>query len=88
MLNNWYKWWITPLPGLTITPKHILDAPDEKEHVYISHLPHSNLGEDLEGSPIFWEKTGQSMYELLYDACLLSLLVGFCLCDHSYCVWC
>ena len=60
MVDNWYTWWTTPLPGLTVTPKHVLDAPDEKEHVYISHLPHANLGEDREGSPIFWEKPGQS----------------------------
>jgi len=78
MLNNWHKWWISSLPGLTITPKHILDEPDEKEHIYISHLPHSNLGEDREGSPIFWEKTGQS------KCSISTCLIGHCCCDRWY----
>ena len=59
-VKNWYTWFTTPLPGTAVFPKNILDSPDEKEDVYRAHLPHSNLGSDKEGHPIYWEKTGFS----------------------------
>ena len=60
MIKIWFNWWSTSLPGTNLMPKNILDNPDGKEDIYKAHLPHSNLGEDREGNPIYWEKTGLS----------------------------
>jgi len=60
MAMNWYVWWNTPLPTPShVTPKHILDDPlDVNEEVYQQHMPHSNVGNDKKGNPIYWEETG------------------------------
>jgi len=57
---NWHTWFNTPLPTPSgVTPKHILDSPlDVNEHVYQQHMPHSNVGNDKKGNPIYWEETG------------------------------
>lgn len=60
MLLKWGKWWETPLPGMDVLPKDICSKPDEQEDVYTRMLPHANLGENINGCPIYWEKTGQS----------------------------
>lgn len=60
MIVKWGKWWHTPLPGLDVLPKDISSKPDEQEDVYRRMLPHANLGENMDGCPIYWEKTGQS----------------------------
>ena len=62
MTLNWYVWYHTPLSGSTYTPKDMrrraLEEGDAQENVYRELLPHSNLGVDKEGRPVYWEKTG------------------------------
>lgn len=61
MSNAWGVWVQTPLVGSQQgrTPLNILhDIDDPNEHFYASLCPHSIVGEDREGRPIFWEKTG------------------------------
>lgn len=60
MIVKWGKWWDTQLPGIEALPKDISLKPDEQEDIYRRMLPHANLGEDRDGRPIYWEKTGQS----------------------------
>jgi len=60
MAVNWHVWINTPLPTPSgATPKDILNEPlDPNEHVYQQYMPHSNVGEDKKGNPIYWEETG------------------------------
>lgn len=61
MLTAWWKWWNSPLPGTTDTlPKNVLpdSVEDPKEDVYTRICPHALIGEDREGRPAYWEKTG------------------------------
>eukprot|EP01038_Epipyxis_sp_PR26KG_P010133 gene10133-13631_t len=59
MVLKWDHWWKTPLPGTSsLFPKDLSVLTDEKEHIFREMLPHSNLGEDREGRPLYWEKTG------------------------------
>jgi hypothetical protein len=61
MSNAWGVWVQTPLPGSAQgrTPLTILeDIDDPNEDFYARLCPHCITGEDREGRPIFWEKTG------------------------------
>ena len=73
MVNEWAKWWTAPINHLTEwTPKEMcesicVEVEDEKERVFREHCPHSFQGEDMEGSPIFWEKLGVGRLMHLYS---------------------
>lgn len=74
MVKKWAVWYHTPLPKTTdeeMTPANILvkQDQDKKEQIYTDLLPHSNVGEDKEGHPVYWEKTGLS--KLFLDFVLL-----------------
>jgi hypothetical protein len=59
MVKQWFEWWNSPLPGFTdVMPKNILNYVNEKENIAADILLHANYGEDKEGHPIYWEKTG------------------------------
>jgi len=60
MVSKWGIWWTSVLPSsVDKMPSNVNNDPiDPKEHVYQQFLPHSNLGEDKEGRPVYWEKTG------------------------------
>ena len=60
MVKAWYTWYTSPIEGCPdqYSPMDIINYPDKNEHVYTKHMPHSNLGHALSGSPIYWEKTG------------------------------
>jgi hypothetical protein len=63
MVNHWYKWWNTPLPGCeNMLPAMTADCADVNEHIYQELMPHANLGVDKEGAPVYWEKTGLSEF--------------------------
>lgn len=74
MIKNWYSWWITILPGTTVAPKNILECPDEKQLVAKDILLHSNIGEDKEGNPIYWEKTGAGCLTTYSNIMILLIL--------------
>ena len=62
MATDWGIWAKQALPGSRSgrTPLTILaDVEDPDEEVYSQYCPHSLDGEDREGRPIFWEKTGE-----------------------------
>jgi len=59
MIKQWFQWRNTPLPGFTnVMPKNILTYVNDKESIAADLLLHANYGEDKEGHPIYWEKTG------------------------------
>lgn len=39
-------------------PWELAELADAQESIYQALLPHSNLGEDKQGRPVYWEKTG------------------------------
>lgn len=62
MILNWYVWYNTSLSSSQYTPRDMrrraMEEGDAQEAVYTEFLPHSNLGIDKEGRPVYWEKTG------------------------------
>jgi hypothetical protein len=63
MITKWSVWWNIPMPGTTTAPKDVLEnINDDKESLFKNFLPQSNLSEDKEGHPIYWEKTGYGNY--------------------------
>lgn len=44
--------------GSDITPSNIDPIVDPNESIYTEYMPHSNLGHDKVGRPVYWEKTG------------------------------
>jgi hypothetical protein len=61
MATDWWTWYNAPLDSTgLITPRNILDnIEDENEHLYRRFCPHSNMLEDKQGRPIYWEMTGR-----------------------------
>lgn len=59
MITGWWHWWRAPLPGTAdVCPCSILDnVEDPKEGIY-EDCPHLLHGEDKEGRPLYYEKTG------------------------------
>jgi hypothetical protein len=70
MASAWAQWATTPLPGSTdgLTPLTILSVKeDPNEDLFTRLAPYLMEGEDKDGHPIFWEKTGEAsagFYEL------------------------
>jgi len=59
MIQNWWTWWNTPLPGDELCPYNILTRRDDPlEPVYSKLVPHTFHGEDKRGRPVFYERTG------------------------------
>jgi hypothetical protein len=59
LAEKWYEWYYSPIPGGNgATPANILDKPDPKEHIFKRLTPHSMMGVDKSGHPIYWEMTG------------------------------
>lgn len=67
MIQKWHAWWNTPLVGAKLadidrglkTPgDYVVWSADLDEQVYIDMMPHSNMGYDKDGSPAYWERTG------------------------------
>mmetsp|Transcript_1749 Transcript_1749/g.2739 ORF Transcript_1749/g.2739 Transcript_1749/m.2739 type:complete len:405 (+) Transcript_1749:46-1260(+) len=59
MAENWWKWYHTPIAGQdNVTPANCLRDPYPMEHIRQRLTPHSNVGVDKEGRPIYWEMTG------------------------------
>jgi hypothetical protein len=59
MANSWGKWYTSPAECGTTTPMAVLDnIVDRNEDIYTRICPLSHMGEDLEGSPIYWEQSG------------------------------
>jgi hypothetical protein len=72
MAHAWSDWWVTNLPGIDppVCPRDILkNLEDPHEDVYKQYVPHSNMGEDKEGHPIYWDATGRisSNFALLME---------------------
>lgn len=72
MINSWEIWYYnTILNGQNITPRHILDQiEDPLEDLHTRLCPISHMGEDKEGRPIYWEKSGiisRSFNELINE---------------------
>eukprot|EP01031_Cornospumella_fuschlensis_P027297 gene27297-32969_t len=66
MINKWYVWYTTPFTDFEISPEKRALRPmdlvdgitDEKEALFGELFPFSNIGEDKQGRPIYWEKSG------------------------------
>jgi hypothetical protein len=86
MVHKWAEWWNAPLPKTTevaLLPNNILITQeiDLKEKIYQDLLPHSNVGEDKEGRPIYWEKTGLSKFLIFNFVCISTIYDSFL---HSF----
>ncbi len=63
-INKWGNWWNVPFPDWQIENKNLKPSdlltqlPDNKEHLATEVFLWNNTGEDKEGRPIYWEKTG------------------------------
>jgi hypothetical protein len=60
MIRSWETWYYDqPLAGQSQTPRMILnDIEDPMEDLHTRLCPISHMGEDKEGRPIYWEKSG------------------------------
>ena len=60
MINQWEIWYYhTTLSAQTQTPRKILnEIEDPLEDLHQRLCPISHMGEDKEGHPIYWEKSG------------------------------
>lgn len=64
MLKKRYDWYNTPVSTFKIDnpslrPRDMGTTPtDTKDEIFSREFPCSNLGEDREGHPIYWEKSG------------------------------
>jgi hypothetical protein len=81
MIKKRDEWYNTPLTQFKIDnpnlcPKDMgLVATDNKQEQFNRFFPCSNLGEDKEGHPIYWEKNGFSKFSfLIYHRNYLILL--------------
>ena len=76
MIKQWFQWWNSPLPGFTdVMPKNILTYVNEKEHIAADILLHANFGEDKEGHPIYWEKTGYGMMRMMIVMMMMMIMI-------------
>jgi hypothetical protein len=60
MIESWGTWYYDHrLPGQLHTPRMILEEVDDPmEELHTRLCPISHMGEDKEGHPIYWEKSG------------------------------
>ncbi len=64
MLNKWAVWYNSPLldhkiENKNLRPRDLLtQLSDDKEQFSTGNFLWSNTGEDKEGRPMYWEKTG------------------------------
>jgi hypothetical protein len=64
MMKKHYDWYNTPVSSYkidnpTLRPRDMgLVETDNKNDIFNKEFPCSNLGEDKEGHPIYWEKSG------------------------------
>ncbi|RYY87643.1 hypothetical protein EON63_03760 [archaeon] len=66
MINKWFVWYTKPFTEYEINPekrelcpKDLKDGiTDEKEEMFGELFPYSNIGEDKQGRPIYWERSG------------------------------
>lgn len=67
MINKWATWWRAPFTDYKIdnpnlTPRDLLNTPgDDKESIFAEAFLYANLGEDMDGHPIYAEKIGLGM---------------------------
>lgn len=66
MITKRHNWYLSPVKGYKVAndslcPKDLLHTRlDEKEELFCAIVPQSHLGEDKNGHPLFWEKSGFS----------------------------
>lgn len=73
MIVKHYEWYINPvstwkIANPSMSPRDMgTTEVDGKQNEYNEVFPCSYLGEDLEGHPIYWEKTGYSKFCITLD---------------------